>query len=104
VQIIIVHICSLSITKVVEREETIVVVDYTGDVYYTWQEVSVITCPLDVRDFPYDTQTCEQIYVPWMITNTGVNLIAGNESSMEYFRPNMGNVQLLQWIYLCSRI
>src|SRR3569832_94301 len=83
---------SLSTSSVIDHDDMTLVVKHTGDVLIYWQEVNVFTCVLDVQDFPYDTQTCQQFYVPWTSQSTGVRLIAGNGSNADYYRTNMGKV------------
>ncbi|VDL77567.1 unnamed protein product [Nippostrongylus brasiliensis] len=58
---------------------TDVVVDYLGNV--TWAAAAIFksSCPLDVKHYPFDRQTCTLNYASWAYDGTKIDLLLNSE-------------------------
>jgi len=66
--------------KQAEAEEVTPQSNYVAIYYNGWcvweprYELSVIQCTVDVTWFPYDKQTCQLVFVSWLLENTQLHL------------------------------
>uniref|UniRef100_A0A0N4ZEX3 DRB sensitivity-inducing factor large subunit n=1 Tax=Parastrongyloides trichosuri TaxID=131310 RepID=A0A0N4ZEX3_PARTI len=60
---------------------TDLIVNYQGNV--TWISAGILksSCPLDVRYYPFDSQSCYLKFASWAYDGTKINILLNNESS-----------------------
>ena len=56
---------SLSTERHIDDDYVRVSVLHDGHVFMRWQEKTTFRCALNMADFPFDTQICNQTFVPW---------------------------------------
>ncbi|KAK6744893.1 hypothetical protein RB195_011546 [Necator americanus] len=58
---------------------TDVVVDYHGNVSWSAAAIFKSSCPLDVKHYPFDRQTCTLNYASWAYDGTKIDLLLNSE-------------------------
>ncbi|KAK5976355.1 Neurotransmitter-gated ion-channel transmembrane region [Trichostrongylus colubriformis] len=58
---------------------TDVVVDYLGNVSWSAAAIFKSSCPLDVKHYPFDRQTCTLNYASWAYDGTKIDLLLNSE-------------------------
>ncbi|XGW14959.1 hypothetical protein V3C99_000891 [Haemonchus contortus] len=58
---------------------TDVVVDYLGNVSWAAAAIFKSSCPLDVKHYPFDRQTCTLNYASWAYDGTKIDLLLNSE-------------------------
>lgn len=64
--------------------ESTVTVTYDGTVVLVPMLTLYSTCPMDLRDFPYDEQSCSMVFGSWMYTSWEMNVtFIANQTEMD---------------------
>ncbi|XP_046574945.1 neuronal acetylcholine receptor subunit alpha-7-like [Haliotis rubra] len=69
--------------------DTLVIIESSGLV--TWEPgmISETSCKIDIRKYPFDTQTCSFVFSPWMTTSRFLNTTSRlNRIDMSRFVPH----------------
>ncbi|XP_048253204.1 neuronal acetylcholine receptor subunit alpha-10-like [Haliotis rufescens] len=74
--------------KALGTSDTLVFIKSSGLV--TWEPgmVSETSCKIDIRKYPFDTQTCSFDFLPWMTTSRFLNTTSLNKIDMASFVPH----------------
>ncbi|XP_046329351.2 neuronal acetylcholine receptor subunit alpha-10-like [Haliotis rufescens] len=79
----------VSAKRVLGNSDTLVFIRSSGLV--TWEPgmVSETSCKIDIRKYPFDTQTCSFDFLPWMTTSRFLNTtVSSNKIQMSAFVPH----------------
>ncbi|CAD6185689.1 unnamed protein product [Caenorhabditis auriculariae] len=60
---------------------TDVIVDYLGNIRWPLSAIFTSSCPLDVKHYPFDRQTCLLKYASWAYDGTKINLVLTSEKA-----------------------
>jgi nicotinic acetylcholine receptor alpha-10 len=55
----------------------------SGEIMWSKPGVFTFSCPLDLHDFPFDTQTCKMKLGPWTLDDKKINLMANRDKSRQ---------------------
>ncbi|NP_001355515.1 AcetylCholine Receptor [Caenorhabditis elegans] len=58
---------------------TDVIVDYLGNIHWPLSAIFTSSCPLDVKHYPFDRQTCILKYASWAYDGTKIDLLLKSE-------------------------
>ncbi|CAB3402079.1 unnamed protein product [Caenorhabditis bovis] len=58
---------------------TDVIVDYLGNIHWPLSAIFTSSCPLDVKHYPFDRQTCILKYASWAYDGTKIDLVLKSE-------------------------
>ncbi|XP_067652392.1 neuronal acetylcholine receptor subunit alpha-9-II-like [Haliotis asinina] len=79
----------VSAKTVLGNADTLVFIRNSGKI--TWEPgmVSETSCKIDIRKYPFDTQTCSIDFLPWMTTSKFMNTtVPSNKIQMSAFVPH----------------
>ena len=55
----------------------------TGEIMWSKPGVFTFSCPLDLHDFPFDTQKCKMNLGSWTLDDKKINLMANRDKSRQ---------------------
>ncbi|XP_071116520.1 neuronal acetylcholine receptor subunit alpha-9-like [Haliotis cracherodii] len=79
----------ISATSVLGTSDTLVFIRSSGLVTWEPRLVGETSCKIDIRKYPFDTQTCNFEFLPWMTTSRFLNTTSPlNNIYMSSFKPH----------------
>jgi hypothetical protein len=69
--------CSKAIRPLLETKKRLIYVNANGTVALYSPAIIESQCTIDVRKFPFDTQTCDLPFVSWIYDPVDLNLVPG---------------------------